>query len=122
MRGLRSVALVRIAGVDVGRTTSVQAHPDRKDCLAEVEMTLSNPYELSVPSDAIAGVENAGLLGEEYVNIDVRHASGAPAANHQVLKTAPTAVPLDVVKAVVDAAADQTQNSKSPTKPSRKAK
>ncbi|MGC2196654.1 MAG: MlaD family protein [Terriglobales bacterium] len=122
VRGLRRGALVRIAGVDVGRTSKVEAHPDRKDCLAEVEMSLSTPYELSVPSDAIARVENAGLLGEEFVAIDVRHASGSPSPDRSVLRTAPTIAPLDAVKAVVDAAADQTRDPKAKTSASGKAK
>lgn len=113
VRGLRRGALVQIAGVDVGRTTSVKAHPERKDCLAEVEMTLNTPYELKVPSDAIARVENAGLLGEEFVDIDVRQASGPPATDHAMLKAAPTSKPLDLVKGWIEAAtSDESSGSK----------
>lgn len=104
VRGLRPGAVVRIAGVEVGRTSMVQAHADRKDCPAELAMKLSTPYELKIPQDAIVRVENAGLLGEEFVDIDVRRASGMPATDRAFLKTASTPAPLDIVKAWMDAA------------------
>jgi len=110
VRGLRSGAVVRIAGVDVGRPTMVQAHPDRKDCLAEVAMKLSTPYQLDIPQDAIVRVQSAGLLGEEYVDIDVRQASGMPAIDRAFLKSASTPAPLDIVKAWMDAATSERKS------------
>jgi ABC-type transporter Mla subunit MlaD len=93
VQGLRSGAGVPIAGVEVGRVTSVRAHPDRRDCPAEVLMVLSTPYELKVPNDATAEVFSEGLLGPECVAIKVENASGPPAADHAMLNTVPTVAP-----------------------------
>jgi len=60
VRGLRIGAPVRIAGVEVGRVTAVRAQPDRQECQAQVDMTLSTAYELKVPGDARALVANDG--------------------------------------------------------------
>jgi len=113
VRGLRAGGGVQISGVDVGHTTSVESHPERKDCLAEVKMTLDTSYELRVPSDAIARVERAGLLGDEFVDIDVRAASAPPIRENGHLKTAPTSDPLEAVKAAVKAAAAQCADCES---------
>jgi phospholipid/cholesterol/gamma-HCH transport system substrate-binding protein len=124
VRGLRQGASVRIAGVDVGYASNVEAHPESKDCLAEVNMTLETPYNLTVPSDAIARVESTGLLGAEFFDIDVRAASGRPTGDNARLKTAPTIPPLEAIKTVVKAAsaecadcASKQQGSAPTTKP-----
>jgi ABC-type transporter Mla subunit MlaD len=122
VRGLREGALVRIAGVDVGKVTLVRARPDRKECPAEVELTLSTPYQLKVPSDATAELTDEGLLGGEYVEINVQHASAPPAADHAVLKTVPTLAPLDVVKGLADLAGQQAKPATPPANSSRKTK
>jgi len=87
VQGLRQSAQVRIAGVDVGRVTKVRARPDNKLCPADVEMQLATLYDLKVPTDAIALVEVRGLLGEQFVDIDVQDAKGPPATNHAILQT-----------------------------------
>ena len=118
VRGLKAGAMVRISGVDVGYTKSVEAHPERKDCLAEVRMSLATPYELAVPSDAVARIESDGLLGPEFVQIDVRGASAPPAADNGRLKTAPTIAPLQAIKALVNAATVQSAECASKQKKS----
>ena len=121
--GLRVGAAVRIAGVEVGRVTQVRARPDRKDCPAEVAMSLSTPYDLKVPNDALAGVSTEGLLGQEYVDIDVRHATGPPAIDCAVLKTTPAVAPADTLRALVDAIAKKANEETAPlTNPSAKKK
>lgn len=102
VNGLQAGAAVRIAGVEVGRVTRVQARPDHKDCHAEVAIRLSTPYDLQVPNDAIAEVSTEGILGPEFVNINIQNASGPPASDHATLKTGPTVRPLDAVRALVD--------------------
>jgi phospholipid/cholesterol/gamma-HCH transport system substrate-binding protein len=101
VRGLRSGAGVRIAGVDVGRVAKVRARPDNKLCPADVEMKLNTQYELKVPTDAIARVQSAGLLGEEFVDIGVQDAKGPPATNDSVLPTEPTKSPVEELKALI---------------------
>ncbi len=107
VRGLKSGAVVRLSGVDIGTVRSVRAQPQNKNCPAEAEMTLKTSYELSVPQDALTGVETAGVLGETYVSIDVRSASGPPIEDYGYLKSkqrVPEPSLGDIVKAVGDAA------------------
>jgi ABC-type transporter Mla subunit MlaD len=81
------IRAVRVAGVDVGTVRSVQADPQNKNCAAEVETVLATTYKINIPKDSIAGTNTAGLLGEVYVNIDTRQASGAPIENYGYLKS-----------------------------------
>jgi len=104
VRGLQAGAGVQISGVDVGHATSVQAHPERKDCTAEVKMILETPYGLAIPSDAVVRIETGGLLGREILFIDVRGASGPPVGENARWKTVPTALPLEAIRALVNAA------------------
>ena len=90
VRGLRSGAVVRLAGVDVGRVRSVRAQPQNKGCPAEVQIDLATSYALPVPEDALTDIETAGVLGESFVSIDVSHASGPTIENYGYLKSKPT--------------------------------
>ncbi len=85
--GLRAGAPVRIAGVDVGTVHGIRAHPQYRNCPAEVEMVLATTYELRIPKDSIAETYTAGLLGEVYVNIDTSHAIGLPIENYGYLRS-----------------------------------
>jgi ABC-type transporter Mla subunit MlaD len=123
VNGLQVGAAVRIAGVQVGRVARVRARPDRKDCPAEAAMRLSTPYDLQVPKDAIAEVSSEGLLGPEFVNINVQNATGPPASDHATLKTGPTVRPLDAVRALVDDINRKvTEEKTAPSKPAAKQK
>src|SRR5579872_5126639 len=87
---LRAGAPVRLAGVDIGSVKSVRAQPEMKEAPAAVVMVLNPSYKLKIPSDATASLETAGVLGQTYVEIDARHASGAPILSDAVLKTVAT--------------------------------
>ncbi len=76
VNGLHRGELVRIAGVDVGTVRSVRAQPTDSTCPADVEMELRTDYPLNIPSDSVAMINTAGLLGSPYVAIDATHASG----------------------------------------------
>jgi phospholipid/cholesterol/gamma-HCH transport system substrate-binding protein len=86
-QGLHAGATVRVAGVDVGRVSTIRVRPEMHS--AEVMMDLRTPYELHVPSDAVATVETAGVLGEPFVQINIQSASGPPLTNGGVLKSRP---------------------------------
>jgi phospholipid/cholesterol/gamma-HCH transport system substrate-binding protein len=88
--GLRAGAPVRLAGVEVGRITSVRARPEMQAAPAEIFMKLRTPYELSIPNDATVSLDTAGLLGETFAEINVAGASGSPVKNGGVLKERPT--------------------------------
>jgi len=84
--GLRTGAVVRLAGVDVGSVKSVRARPEMKEVPAEVVMVLTPSYELKIPNDATASLATAGVLGDTYVAIDASHASGPPIGTSGVLE------------------------------------
>jgi ABC-type transporter Mla subunit MlaD len=85
--GLRRNAQVRIAGVEVGTVTDVRARPDLPDGSAEVTMSLHTDYDLRVPDDATVTADQAGILGETFLEIDVHGATGPPAHSGEVLKS-----------------------------------
>lgn len=62
------------------RTTRLRDKP------AEVAIEITD-RGLRIPSDAVASIHRAGLLGEEYVSIDIRNSSAGPVANNGVLQT-----------------------------------
>ncbi|HVO80504.1 MAG TPA: MlaD family protein [Terriglobales bacterium] len=88
--GLRAGAPVRLAGVEVGKVTSVRARPERQAAPAEVTLSLRTPYELNIPSDSTVSLATAGVLGETFAEINVLGASGAPIKSGGILKEEPT--------------------------------
>jgi hypothetical protein len=44
-------------------------------------MRLWTDYDLRVPNDSVATVEDSGVLGTPRLEIDISHASGPPLAN-----------------------------------------
>lgn len=88
-QGLQTGAAVRMAGVDVGTVSRIRVRPEMHS--AEVTMDLQTPYELKVPTDAIAIVETAGVLGESFVQIDIQNTSGPPLGKGGVIKSVPGA-------------------------------
>jgi phospholipid/cholesterol/gamma-HCH transport system substrate-binding protein len=87
--GLRAGAPVRLAGVDIGSVKSVRAVPELKQFPVEAVLVLSPSYTLQIPNDATASLETEGVLGETYVDIDARSASGPPIGNGGTLRSIP---------------------------------
>jgi phospholipid/cholesterol/gamma-HCH transport system substrate-binding protein len=88
--GLRAGAPVRLAGVEIGKITSVRARPEIQAAPAEVTLRLRTPYELNIPSDSTVSLDTAGVLGETFAEINVLGTSGTPVKNGGVLKEKPT--------------------------------
>ena len=86
-QGLSNNASVRLAGVEVGRVSSVRARPEMRERPAEVIMILKTLYSLSIPSDSVASLSQEGMPGKTFVEIDVHHANGVPLKNWGVLTT-----------------------------------
>jgi phospholipid/cholesterol/gamma-HCH transport system substrate-binding protein len=85
--GLRAGAPVRVAGVEVGRVSSVRVRDDLRDKPAEVTMSLETRYKLKIPSDAVVRLESAGVLGGNYPEIDIRNARGSALPDGGTLKS-----------------------------------
>ncbi len=65
--GLKMRSPVKSAGVVVGRVTDIQL--DTANYQAKVSMAIDNRYEFSL--DSSASIITSGLLGEQYVGLDV---------------------------------------------------
>lgn len=65
--GLKMRSPVKSAGVVVGRVTHIQL--DTTNYKAKVSMAIDKRYEFSV--DSSASIITSGLLGEQYVGLDV---------------------------------------------------
>jgi phospholipid/cholesterol/gamma-HCH transport system substrate-binding protein len=74
--GLAVRAKVTVAGVVVGRVTSVALDP--KDTRAIVEMAIDKNVDY-LTADSIAAIQTAGILGEKYISI-------APGGDSEMLK------------------------------------
>jgi len=61
--GLKKGASVMIAGVTVGRVTSVDMEN------YEAHLTLSLPTKVKIQEDAIASIKTKGMIGEKYISI-----------------------------------------------------
>lgn len=97
-RGLSPGAPVRVAGVNVGRVTSVRVRAEVRDRPAEVTMLLQTSYRLKIPSDAVVHLESEGVLGPTYPEIEIGNARGPALADGGTLKsqesTSPSATDL----------------------------
>jgi phospholipid/cholesterol/gamma-HCH transport system substrate-binding protein len=64
--GLRQRAAVTMAGVRIGRVTSIQLDPETFE--AVVTVTIEHVYD-RIPEDSDARIYTSGLLGEQYIAI-----------------------------------------------------
>lgn len=65
--GLRPGADVELAGVPIGRVTSIKLDDDPMRTQAIVEMKLDKNLHLS--DDTIASIKTSGLIGDKYVSL-----------------------------------------------------
>ncbi len=84
-KGLENGAEVRIAGIRVGRVSSVRVRPQVPQTPVEVQMEIDPGYRTSVPSDSKIRLGRAGLLGVTVVDIDIQFARGAAAKDGDVI-------------------------------------
>lgn len=64
--GLKVKSPVSMAGVKIGQVSSIVLAEDHR---ARVEMKIQSQYN-NIPSDTTASIFTAGLLGEQYVNLE----------------------------------------------------
>jgi len=97
--GLRVGAPVRLEGVDLGNVTRITVVPDRPLSPVEVTMKVTTKYRGSLHKDSVATLATAGVLGETFVDVNSRGATGPEVQNGDVLKTHETPDIQDVVRA-----------------------
>ena len=83
--GLRKGSLVSLEGVNIGNVTSIKINRGQKFLPVEVTMKISAEYADSIKKDSKATLSSAGVLGELYVDINSKLATGLPVADGDIL-------------------------------------
>jgi phospholipid/cholesterol/gamma-HCH transport system substrate-binding protein len=79
--GLKDGAVVSLEGVTVGNVIKTRVVPDRNPYPVEVTMRIGDKFWPFVHTDSTARIAPAGVLGDSFVDIDSRNASGPPPRN-----------------------------------------
>lgn len=80
--GLKVGAVVSLDGVTVGNVTKILVVPARNPNPVEVTMHVGEKFWPLLHTDSVARITPAGVLGESFVDIDSRSASGPPPADN----------------------------------------
>jgi phospholipid/cholesterol/gamma-HCH transport system substrate-binding protein len=108
---LKTGAPVTMAGVKVGRVTSVAF--DSTDYKAVVALSIDKQYN-RIPDDSWANIETAGLLGAKYVGIDAGGSETYLADKGQIDNTQSAMVIEKLVNRLFAAFAGKQQESPKP--------
>ncbi len=99
--GLRTGAPVQLEGVDIGNVLGIQVvpNPPNKAAPVEVSMKITTRYADVMSDKCQVALTTAGVLGQEFVDIDCRGAKGRPLQSGDVLPTRDVPQLQDVVRA-----------------------
>ena len=96
--GLRVGAPVRLEGVDIGNITAITVMPSHGMTPVQVTMKLSTRFKGALKKDSVASLSTAGVLGETFLDIDSRAATGPLAEDGDTLPTKVSPQLQDVVR------------------------
>lgn len=91
--GLQSGARVELAGVEIGRVSSVSLSPN----LIKARVTFELQSDIALPQDSRATIKTAGLIGERYINLEPGTATQSLAPGGQIHETES---PVDVLDTI----------------------
>lgn len=63
--GLKRGASVQIAGVEIGKVSTISLEPSSYDAVVQMEITRG----IDLQEDSIASIRTAGIIGDRYVSI-----------------------------------------------------
>ena len=89
--GLKIKSPVSAAGVKIGRVTAISFEPKTFESI--VKMSINSKYN-ALPDDTTASIFTAGLLGEQYVNLDAG-GSDTPLKNNGKIEITQSAIILE---------------------------
>jgi phospholipid/cholesterol/gamma-HCH transport system substrate-binding protein len=84
VQGLKSGAIVRVAGVEVGKVTKVEL----KGTAVEVVLSLKEENQSRVTTDSVASLGAMSLLGEPLIDVSAAD-TGTPLKNGDTIKSIP---------------------------------
>ncbi len=96
--GLKDGAPVTLEGVTIGNVIHVRVVPERNPTPVEVTMQVDYKHVHALHVDSTASIDQAGVLGDSYVDISSAHASGPPPANDAELKPSGSPSIQDVIR------------------------
>jgi phospholipid/cholesterol/gamma-HCH transport system substrate-binding protein len=96
--GLKDGAPVTLEGVTIGNVIHIRVVEDRSPTPVEVTMRVDREYLNRLHTDSTASINQAGVLGDSYVDLSSAHASGPPPANNAELKTSGSPSIQDVIR------------------------
>jgi phospholipid/cholesterol/gamma-HCH transport system substrate-binding protein len=96
--GLKDGAPVTLEGVTIGNVIHVRVVSERNPTPVEVTMRVGHEYLNRLHTDSTASINQAGVLGDSYVDLSSAHASGPQPANNAELKAAGSPSIQDVIR------------------------
>ncbi len=96
--GLKDGAPVTLEGVTIGNVIHVRVIPSRNPTPVEVTMRVGHEYLTRLHTDSTASINQAGVLGDSYVDLNSTHASGPAPANNAELKASGSPSIQDVIR------------------------
>jgi phospholipid/cholesterol/gamma-HCH transport system substrate-binding protein len=96
--GLKDGAPVTLEGLIIGNVAHVRVVADRNPTPVEVTMRVGHEYLSRLHTDSTTSINQAGVLGDSYVDITSAHASGPAPANNAELKATGSPSIQDVIR------------------------
>ncbi len=107
--GVKDGAPVTLEGVTIGNVIHVRVIPSRNPTPVEVTMRVGHQYLRDLHTDSTASINQAGVLGDSYVDLSSAHASGSQPANNAELKASGSPSIQDVIRTSSDSI-EEVQN------------
>jgi len=84
--GIKTGAPVTLEGVTIGNVIRVRVIPERNPKPVEVTMRVGYDFRSKLHIDSTTTIAQAGVLGDNYIDISSAHATGPPPDNNSELK------------------------------------
>jgi len=104
--GLKDGAPVTLEGVTIGNVIHVRVIPERNPTPVEVTMRVGHEYLNRLHTDSTASINQAGVLGDSYIDLNSTHARGPAPVNNAELKASGSPSIQDVIRTSNDSIAE----------------